>query len=116
VFDLADEVGSVDNTYWQLRAEAVPAEEQDMGEGTRLVHCCHVAAPREQPASSGGGGAPPASPAGGTSPAAGANHAPPLVQMLFGDPLLLRIGEQETLQSIKVGRRVALQAKREGGW
>lgn len=79
-FAAADKVDGIIDSYWQLRAEEVPEEEREVKAGERLLHCTHF----HQVAGPGG---------------------PQVVN--FGDPFLLKIGEEETLGSVR--RRV--QAK-----
>lgn len=81
VFAPGDKVDSIIDSYWHLRAEEVPEEERpgNVREGERLVHVYHVA------------------PCGQTAS----------VQTNFGDPFLLKIRDDESLESVK--RRI--QAK-----
>lgn len=40
--DSAEPVNSINDTYWTMRAEAVPEDELDIPEGDRIIFLCHV--------------------------------------------------------------------------
>jgi ubiquitin carboxyl-terminal hydrolase 7 len=77
-----DCVDSINDSYWRMRAEAVPADqaEECMAPGERLLNCVHVCEN---------------SYAYTTAASGGSNVS------AFGDPFLLKVREDETLRSVK---------------
>jgi hypothetical protein len=41
VFDLADRIDAINDTYWDVRAEFVPADEEELTDDERLIHVYH---------------------------------------------------------------------------
>ncbi|CAI7812546.1 unnamed protein product [Closterium sp. NIES-53] len=74
IFRLTEQIETINDQYWSIRAEEIPEEELSMGPQDRVIHVYHY-----------------------TRDAGGQN------QMLqtFGDPFFLVVGEAETLAEVK---------------
>jgi len=92
VFAPADRVDAINDSYWTLRAEPVPeGDAEPLAENERYLHVCHCAP-------DAGGGAP----------------------TTHGDPFMLRVRDEETLDELKPRIRAALRQavtdKEFGAW
>lgn len=76
VLDPADDISTMNETYWVMRAELVTEEETALSEGDRVVHVYHFITDKDNNTAAGS-------------------------VTTFGDPFLLRIGAEEQMDSIK---------------
>lgn len=71
VFEDKDEIDSVNDAYWQLRAEAIPEDQLSVSEQDQLIHVYHFTCDQHSQGNT------------------------------FGDPFLFRISETETLADVR---------------
>eukprot|EP00877_Chromochloris_zofingiensis_P003568 jgi/Chrzof1/13211/Cz07g24170.t1 len=83
VLDPADDISTMNETYWVMRAELVTEEETALSEGDRVVHVYHFITDKDNNTAAGS-------------------------VTTFGDPFLLRIGAEEQMDSIKARIREKL--------
>eukprot|EP00878_Enallax_costatus_P018081 GHUV01019023.1.p1 GENE.GHUV01019023.1~~GHUV01019023.1.p1 ORF type:complete len:230 (+),score=52.09 GHUV01019023.1:349-1038(+) len=103
-----EEISSVNDSYWLLRAEPIPLDqdESSFSEGDRLIHVCHISTNNTKAESAGNNS--PTHQSGPNNDAAGGGGfittAPATTAAtvtVFGDPFLLRIGPQETVGAVR---------------
>lgn len=103
-----EEISSVNDSYWLLRAEPVPLDQDEgsFAEGDRIIHVCHISTNNTK-TESAGNNSPTHQPglnndaAGGGGFITSAPATTAATVTVFGDPLLLRIGPQESVGAVR---------------
>lgn len=108
-----EEISSVNDNYWLLRAEPVPQDQEieSLAEDDRIIHVCHINthSTHSTKAESAGNNSPTSQSGPNNDAASGGNGGfigTALATIaatvnVFGDPFLLRIGAQETVGAVK---------------
>lgn len=105
-----EEISSVNDSYWLLRAEPIPQDQEAeaLTDGDRIINVCHIST-NSTKAESAGNNSPTSQSGPNNDAASGGNGgfistAPASTAAtvnVFGDPFLLRVGAQETVGAIK---------------
>lgn len=104
-----EEISTVNDNYWLLRAEPVPQDQEQDNQAARdrIIHVCHISTNNGTNKAESAGNNSPTSQSAPTNDAAGGGFigtAPATTAAtvnVFGDPFLFKITAQETVGAVK---------------